>query len=204
MRSALTPQLRNTLQALTHTKFNKRLRLALTRASTLARTWFVCAQLVALAILPLALISNKLFPCLAFGGATAATMHSAAPSTSLKRLLLSSSLNRGEKFYNKCTSCHSIGRHEPGKAGPNLWNIVFNNVAAEKGFNYSLALRARAHTQWGFETLNKFLKSPSSYAKGTYMSFSGLTDPAERMDVLNYLNSKSTKPHNIAKFKFKR
>ncbi len=151
------------------------------------------------------LISNKLFPCLAFGKAIAPTpMASAAPSTSLKRLLLSSSANRGEKFYSKCASCHSIGRHESSKTGPNLWNIIFNNAAAAKGFNYSLALRARARARWGFEALNKFLKAPSSYAKGTYMAFSGLTDPAERMDVLNYLNSKSVKPHNIAKFKFKR
>ncbi|AUG33980.1 Cytochrome c [Candidatus Hodgkinia cicadicola] len=150
----------------------------------------VRAQPAVLAIMPLALISNKLFRCLA-----------TAPSTSLKRLPLSSSLNRGEKFYNKCTSCHSIGRDEPG---PNLWNIISNNVAAEKRFNYSLALRARAHTRWGLETLNKFLKSPSSYAKDAYMSFSGLTDPAERVDALNCLNSKSINPRNIAKFKFKR
>lgn len=77
-------------------------------------------------------------------------------------------------------------------------------MAAEQDFNYSIALQTRAHTQWGFEALNKFLKAPSSYAKGTYMSFSGLTDPAERMDVLSYLNSKSVKPRTIAKFKFKR
>ncbi|AHL31016.1 MAG: Cytochrome c2 precursor [Candidatus Hodgkinia cicadicola] len=192
------------LRALARVKFNKKLCLALKRAFTSARTWFVCSLLAALAITPLALISNKLFPCLAFGEAIAATTASAAPSTSLKRLLLSSSVHRGAKFYNKCASCHSIGRHEPRRAGPSLWNIVFGNVAAEHSFNYSLALRARAHTQWGFEALNKFLKSPSSYAKGTYMPFSGLTDPAERMDVLSYLNSKSVKPRNIAKFKFKR
>ncbi|AUG91545.1 Cytochrome c [Candidatus Hodgkinia cicadicola] len=190
--------------ALAHIKFNKKLCLALNRAFTLARTWFVCSLLAALAITPLALISNKLFPCLAFGEAIAATTASTAPSTSLKRLLLSSSINRGAKFYNKCASCHSIGRDEPRRAGPNLWNIAFGNVAAEQSFNYSLALRALAHTQWGFEALNKFLKSPSSYAKGTYMPFSGLTDPAERMDVLSYLNSRSVKPRNIAKFKFKR
>ncbi|ATW06180.1 Cytochrome c [Candidatus Hodgkinia cicadicola] len=204
MRSALAPQLQNMLHALARAEFSKELRLVLMRAYSSARAWFVCALLAALAITPLALISNKLFCCLAFGKATAATTRSAAPSTSLKRLLLSSSVNRGEKFYSKCASCHSIGRDEPSGAGPNLWNIIFNNVAAEKGFNYSLALRALAHAQWGFEALNKFLKSPSSYAKGTNMAFSGLTDPAERMDVLNYLNSKSFKPHNIAKFKFKR
>ncbi|AUG91419.1 Cytochrome c [Candidatus Hodgkinia cicadicola] len=114
---------------------------------------------------------------LAFGEAIAATTASAAPSTSLKRLLLSSSIHRGAKFYNKCASCHSIGRDEPRRAGPNLWNVAFANVAAEQSFNYSLGLRARASAQWGLDTLNKFLKSPSSYAKGMYIPFSGLTDP---------------------------
>ncbi|XXM93313.1 MAG: c-type cytochrome [Candidatus Hodgkinia cicadicola] len=172
-------------------------------ALALLRTWYVSALLVTLTLSPLALLSNRLFPELALGEASVA----AAPlplSASLKRLLLTASVSRGEKFYNKCTSCHSIEQNEPNKAGPNLWNIMSKNVAAAAGFNYSPALKSLAQAKWGFETLNKFLKAPSVYAKGTYMPFSGLSSPAERMDMLSYLNFKSAKPRSIAKLKFKR
>ncbi|XXN13782.1 MAG: c-type cytochrome [Candidatus Hodgkinia cicadicola] len=177
--------------------------IALARAAYAIKPWYICALAAALVIMPLALAANRLFPSLAEGEAKVLTKPSAAAHTSLKRLLLSSSVNRGEKFYNKCAGCHSIERSEPNKAGPNLWNIMFANIAAKQDFNYSPALKARSNSKWGFETLNKFLKSPSSYIKGTYMAFSGLTEPAERMDVLSYLNSKSTKPHNINKLKFR-
>ncbi|XXM90132.1 c-type cytochrome [Candidatus Hodgkinia cicadicola] len=153
--------------------------------------------------MPLTLLSNRLFPDLASGKVNIVRVPTRTPATSLKQLLLSSSASRGEKFYSKCASCHSINENEPNRAGPNLWNIMFSNIAARKDFSYSPALKAHSHTKWGFETLNKFLRAPASYIKGTYMAFSGLTDPAERMDVLNYLNSKSAKPHNISKLKFK-
>ncbi len=73
---------------------------------------------------------------------------------------------------------------------------MFNNVATG-AVNCSLTLR-------GFEALNKFLKALSSYARSATMALSGLMQPAESVGVLNYLNSKSCKLPNIAKFKFKR
>ncbi|ATY93611.1 Cytochrome c [Candidatus Hodgkinia cicadicola] len=170
--------------------------------STIIRTWYVGLLLAALMLVPLVLISNRLYPELTEGKVSVA-LPSVSPATSLKQLLLSSSTARGEKFYNKCASCHSINENEENRAGPNLWNIMFSNVASNKSFSYSPALRALANTRWGFETLNKFLRSPAAYAKGTYMAFSGLPDGAERMDILNYLNSKSVKPHTISKLKFK-
>ncbi|XXN19745.1 MAG: c-type cytochrome [Candidatus Hodgkinia cicadicola] len=179
------------------------LKTVLARVAITIKTWYVGLLLVSLMIMPLVLISNKLYPDLTEGKAIVA-LTKRAPAASLKQLLLSSSTARGEKFYSKCAGCHSINENEPNKAGPNLWNIMFSNVASNKNFNYSPAFKARANTRWGFETLNKFLKAPSSYIKGTYMTFSGLIDPAERMDTLNYLNFKSVKPHNISKLKFKR
>ncbi|WGS83421.1 MAG: c-type cytochrome [Candidatus Hodgkinia cicadicola] len=167
-----------------------------------AKAWYLALLSTALVVLPFALASNSLFPNFLQTSASLQVSESKS-SFPLMQLLLSSSVARGRKFFSRCFGCHSIERSEQHKAGPNLWNVLFNKTAFAKGFSYSPALKALSQPKWGFEALNKFLKSPSSYAKGTYMSFSGLADDSARMDLLSYLNFKSNSPYDISRFKFK-
>ncbi len=120
----------------------------------------------------------------------------------LRNLLLCSSLKRGEGYFNMCSGCHPIKEGSPHRFGPNLWNVVFRLIASCSNYVYSPTLIKLSNLKWTFNNLNKFIKQPSNFANGTYMTLSGIKNPIERMDILNYLNHNSCKPLLFTRFKF--
>ena len=96
----------------------------------------------------------------------------------------------GEHLYRqRCFACHAL---EPGRntaAGPTLHRIVGRGVAAERGFNYSPALRrlASGERRWTPDLLDRFLAEPEAVVPGTEMGFEGLRDPAERRALIDWL-----------------
>ena len=102
-------------------------------------------------------------------------------------LMASADLTSGAKVFKKCSSCHKLKAGANG-AGPYLYGVVGRDVGAADGFGYSGALSEVADV-WTQEELFAFLEKPSSYAKGTSMSFAGLKKPQDRADVIAYLES---------------
>ncbi|MFP3039268.1 MAG: c-type cytochrome [Candidatus Hodgkinia cicadicola] len=92
------------------------------------------------------------------------------------------------QFSSMCTSCHTENKAGTDDVGPNLWGAVLRRVASLPSFAYSPSLARLPSSRWGFGALNKFLKQPTEYAFGTYMTFSGLAEALTRTDVLRYLN----------------
>ncbi|MGP1922611.1 MAG: c-type cytochrome [Candidatus Hodgkinia cicadicola] len=121
----------------------------------------------------------------------------------LNFIFKTSSERNGKLFANVCESCHNISETASNKVGPNLWNVVFRKIASAADFRYSSALVGLSKYQWTFKLLNKFIKNPNKYMPGTNMSFSGLTDPFERMQILRYLNTQSNYPIDTTLIKFK-
>lgn len=98
-------------------------------------------------------------------------------------------LSRGAQAYQKCYSCHAL---EPGRNdldGPTLHAIVGRPVAAEAGFDYSPAMRrfAQEHPRWTPELLDKLIADAEALVPGTSMTFHGISDSAERRDLIVYL-----------------
>ncbi|PIM95157.1 Cytochrome c [Candidatus Hodgkinia cicadicola] len=120
----------------------------------------------------------------------------------LNTLLLCSTLNNGERYFNVCSGCHSIEEGKPHKFGPNLWNVVFRSVACCSNYTYSSALIKLSNFKWTFNSLNKFIECPKDFIDGTYMDFLGIKDQVGRMGVLRYLNYNSSKPLSFNRFKF--
>ena len=58
----------------------------------------------------------------------------------ISALLMNASIEKGEKIYKKCGSCHNYEKGSGNKVGPNLWNIVNRSKASTDGFAYSDAL----------------------------------------------------------------
>ena len=86
----------------------------------------------------------------------------------------------GERLaQSACAQCHSFGKGEPAKVGPNLWGIVDNKHGHMPGFAYSKAIDS-IDKPWGYEELNHFIASPRAYAPGTKMTFAGLPKVEER------------------------
>ncbi|MGP1918555.1 MAG: c-type cytochrome [Candidatus Hodgkinia cicadicola] len=121
----------------------------------------------------------------------------------LSFIFKTSSERNGKLFANVCESCHNISEVGSSKVGPNLWNVVFRKIASVAGFRYSSALIGLSKYQWTFKLLNKFIKNPNKYIPGTDMSFSGLTDPFERMQILRYLNAQASHSIDTTMLKFK-
>ena len=95
----------------------------------------------------------------------------------------------GERLYQQCYSCHSVEPGENLPSGPTLYAIAGRPVAAEQDFDYSPALRAFAEKQprWTPELLDKFIADPEALVPGTYMSFHGMPDEADRAALIDYL-----------------
>ena len=102
-------------------------------------------------------------------------------------------ITSGEKIFKKCAACHSINKGGRNKIGPALYNVVGRAVGGVDNYKYSKAL-ASYGKDWTFEELNGFLTKPSSYLKGTKMSYAGLRKEKDRASVIKYLNQNSNNP----------
>lgn len=89
--------------------------------------------------------------------------------------------------FAQCATCHSV---EPGKhgVGPSLANIVGTKAGDIPGFNFSPALKGSGLT-WNDATLDQWLASPRKLVPGTRMAFAGMSNPAQRKEVIGYLKT---------------
>jgi len=94
---------------------------------------------------------------------------------------------RGAASFAKCQGCHNADQGGANAIGPNLWSTAGNTIAHRPDFSYSDALRSHGG-RWDWETLSRWLTSPSEFAPGTKMGFAGISSPQERADVMLFLN----------------
>jgi len=104
-----------------------------------------------------------------------------------EELLASADADKGEKVFSKCKACHKVQDGANG-TGPYLYGVVGRPADSASGFGYSGALSAVVDV-WTPEALNAFLESPKGYAPGTTMGFNGLKKPADRADLIAYLET---------------
>jgi cytochrome c len=121
-----------------------------------------------------------------------------APDEPIEKLLASATVEKGETAAKKCAACHTFGKGEPNRVGPNLYGLVGRAKASVAGFNYSAAMKAKGGT-WTIEDLNVYLINPKAMVPGTTMSFAGVPRGGERADLIAYLNSKSDSPAALPK-----
>ena len=95
----------------------------------------------------------------------------------------------GERVFKKCVSCHSFTKN---KIGPNLSNIIDQKAGIVEGFKYSKAMK-NSDIVWNSCTLDKFLKKPKKYIKGTKMRFVGLKKESHRDALIKYLKENQVK-----------
>ena len=95
----------------------------------------------------------------------------------------------GERAYQKCYACHSLGGPDPATQGPSLKGIVGRPVAGEKGFAYSPAMRAyrSVRPRWTRETLDAFIADPQGVVPDNEMGFFGIANDQERRALVEFL-----------------
>lgn len=98
-------------------------------------------------------------------------------------------VEKGEKVYRKCKTCHQVGEGAEKKLGPMLNGIVGAEIASVEGFSYSDAFMAKKAegVVWSEEELDAYLEKPKKHIPGTKMSFAGLRKDDDRENVVCYL-----------------
>jgi cytochrome c len=97
----------------------------------------------------------------------------------------------GEAKTTACKSCHVFDPAGTNNIGPGLFGVVGRKPGSHPGFSYSAGMMAFAAKQpiWDYDHLYMFLKGPQAYIDGTKMSFVGLKQPQDRINVIAYLHT---------------
>ncbi|HLY80582.1 MAG TPA: cytochrome c family protein [Caulobacteraceae bacterium] len=100
-------------------------------------------------------------------------------------------ITKGQGITSKCASCHLFDAAGTNNIGPGLFGVVGRPPGTHPGYAYDSAMQdfAKTHTAWTYDLLYQFLKNPQGFMPGTKMTFVGLKDPQDRINVIAYLRS---------------
>ncbi len=118
------------------------------------------------------------------------------PQVDLAALVATADPGAGESTFRACGACHKVEKGV-NAVGPSLWDVVGRKIASLDGFQYSDALMAK-EGDWTVEHMFHFLENPKAWAPGTKMSFAGLKDPQDRVNVIAYLNQAGDAPIDLS------
>ncbi|PTS91679.1 MULTISPECIES: c-type cytochrome [unclassified Caulobacter] len=152
-------------------------------------------QLAATAALCLALTAcSKSDDKTAAGTPTATPAVAEGPTDAQKAAALASlpapyntgDLANGQRKFALCRSCHTIAEGGPSMTGPNLYGVFGRKAGSVADYSYSDPVKAAGFI-WDGEHLDKWLADPRGFMPGTKMSFAGVKDPKDRIDLIAYL-----------------
>lgn len=93
----------------------------------------------------------------------------------------------GQRIFAQCRTCHALEAGQ-NKVGPSLNGIFGRTAGSVPNFRYSAANKASG-VVWTEEVMFEYLENPREFMPGTNMSFVGLKQPQQRVDVIAYLKA---------------
>ena len=90
---------------------------------------------------------------------------------------------RGEQVYVRCLACHALAYD---RVGPRHCGLFGRLAGSVPGFDYSSAMKS-SNITWNEKTLDRFLAKPLAMVPGSTMTYDGVPDPNERVDLIAYL-----------------
>jgi cytochrome c len=131
----------------------------------------------------------------------AAPPPAAPPTDAQKKALLATlpaayqgaDLDNGQAKFATCKSCHTVAQGGDTMVGPNLWGVFGRTAGGLKGYHYSDGMKALGGV-WTAERINTWITSPRAMVPGTKMTYVGMENPKDRIDVIAYLKTVTTAP----------
>jgi cytochrome c len=125
----------------------------------------------------------------------------ATPTDAQKKAMLASlpvayqtaDLDNGQAKFALCQSCHTVAKGADAMTGPNLWGVFGRKAGSAPGFTYSDGLKASGIV-WDAAGINKWITNPRAVVPGTKMTYLGMENPKDRIDVVAYLKTVTTAP----------
>jgi cytochrome c len=102
-------------------------------------------------------------------------------------------LANGKKVFMICKSCHTVIQGGADMTGPNLWGVFGRKAGTEGTFKYSDGLKASGIT-WDAAHIDTWISGPRATIPDTKMSFAGVKDAKDRVDLVAYLKSETSAP----------
>jgi len=132
---------------------------------------------------------------------TAPSSAPAPPTDAQKKAILATlptayqgaDLDNGQTKFALCQSCHTVGKGEAPMVGPNLWGVFGRKAGSAPGFTYSDGLKA-LNVTWDAPTIDKWISNPRGMDPTTKMTYLGMENPKDRIDVVAYLKVVTTAP----------
>ena len=114
-------------------------------------------------------------------------------------VLPTASVSDGATVANKCKACHNLDNGGPNQTGPNLWGVIGRKPGTHPGFAYSSAMTdfGAKIGKWDYQHIYEFLSGPQAYLNGTKMSFVGLKQRQDRINLIAWLRQQSSSPEPI-------
>ena len=111
----------------------------------------------------------------------------------LAELMKNADPGKGKTIAKKCLMCHNLGKGEPNKIGPHLWDVLGRKKGAIEGFSYSKAIINKGGV-WTYEDIYHLISKPQKFIPGTRMAFPGIKKPEDTANLLAYLRTLSDDP----------
>jgi cytochrome c len=128
------------------------------------------------------------------GGGAAAPVEETMPDWGTA--LAAADVAAGKTTSTKCEQCHDTSSAKTSKIGPPLFGVVDRPRASVAGFSYSSAMKGKGGN-WTYDELFKFIKAPGAYIVGTKMSFAGLRNEKDRINLIAFLRTNADSPAPI-------
>lgn len=89
----------------------------------------------------------------------------------------------GDRLLMQCRACHSLGRDEPHRLGPNLYGLFGRRAGSAPGFGFTAAL-IESDFIWTPRALDAWLAQPSRFLPGNAMAYGGIRHADDRAALL--------------------
>lgn len=114
-----------------------------------------------------------------------------APPPDWGTVLKTADVQAGEAKTAVCKACHIFDPSGANNIGPGLYGVLGRKPGTHPGFAYSPAMVAFGNKigVWDYQHIYDFIAGPQKYVDGTKMTFIGMKDSQDRINVIAYLHT---------------
>jgi cytochrome c len=106
-------------------------------------------------------------------------------------VLKTADVQAGQAKTAVCQACHVFDPSGANNIGPGLYGVVGRKPGTHPGFAYSPAMVAFGNKigVWDYQHIYEFIAGPQKDVDGTKMTFIGMKNSQDRINVIAYLHS---------------